>query len=104
MKRYTVVILPEAEDHLYGIYTYIADKVDEQIAAGFVDRIRVFCDKLDGFPSRGTRIDDVLHGGRVVSYRKRTQIIFRVLEDEALVEISGIFYGGQDWESQLEGR
>lgn len=102
MKRYAVVILPEAEDQLYDLYTYIADKADEQTAVDFVERVRVFCHQLDGFPSRGTRIDDLMPGGRVVSYRKRTQVVFRVLEDEALVEIAGIFHGSQDWEGRLE--
>ncbi|WP_028464218.1 type II toxin-antitoxin system RelE/ParE family toxin [Nesterenkonia alba] len=104
MKQYRVVILPEAEDQLYELYTYIADRADEKIAADFIERIKEFCDQLEVLPRRGTRIDELLPGGRVVSYRKRTQIIFRVLEDKDLVEINGVFHGGQDWQGRLGQR
>jgi plasmid stabilization system protein ParE len=55
---------------------------------------------LQVFPHRGTRRDNIRPGLRVISFRRRTVVIFQV--DEDIVSIIGIFHGGQNYEAMFE--
>lgn len=96
---YTVVFTPEAEAQLVELYGYIAAAASPEIAARFTDGIVTYCESLSTFPNRGNRREDIRPGLRVTSYRKRVAIAFDVEADR--VEIMGVFYGGQDYESAL---
>jgi len=96
---YTVVFTPEAEAQLVELYGYIAVEASAEIAARFTDAIVTYCESLSTFPARGNRRDDIRPGLRVIGYRKRVAIAFDVDEDR--VNIIGVFYGGQDYESVL---
>jgi plasmid stabilization system protein ParE len=96
---YTVVFTPEAEAQLVELYVYIAAEASPVITARFTDGILTYCESLSTFPARGNRRDDIRPGLRVTSYRKRVAIAFHVDEDR--VNIIGVFYGGQDYESVL---
>ena len=50
---------------------------------------------------RGTQRDDVRTGLRVTNYKRRALIAFTV--DQNRVSILGVFYGGQDYETVLQG-
>jgi len=50
---------------------------------------------------RGTQRDDVRPGLRVTNYKGRAVIAFTVDADR--VSILGVFYGGQDYETVLQG-
>lgn len=52
------------------------------------------------FPERGVRRDDIRPGLRTVGYRRRVTLAFEVTND--LVSIFGVYYGGQDFEADLE--
>lgn len=96
---YTVVFTPEAEAQLVELYGYIAEAASPEVAARFTDGIVTYCESLSTFPNRGNRREDIRPGLRVTSYRKRVAIAFDVDEDR--VNIIGVFYGGQDYESVL---
>ena|SRR6185437_11132067 len=96
---YTVVFTPEAEAQLVEMYGYISAEASPEIALRFTDGIVAYCESLSTFPNRGNRREDVRPGLRVTSYRKRVAIAFYV--DEEAVNIIGVFYGGQDYESLL---
>ena len=96
---YSVVFTPEAEAQLVDLYGYIAVEASPEIAARFTDSIVAYCESLSTFPNRGDRRDDIRPGLRVTNYRKRVAIAFNV--EESRVNVLGIFYGGQDYESVL---
>lgn len=99
MKTYTVVFKPEAEDNLDGLYDFIADASSPIVASRYVESIVAYCLGLSDFPYRGPARDDIMPGLRSISYHSRTLIIFNVEEDRVVVQ--GVFYGGQNWESQF---
>jgi plasmid stabilization system protein ParE len=99
VKRYRIIISPEAEAQLATIYRYVADGASPEIALRFTSKIVERCRALESFPSRGTPRDDLRHGIRTIVFRRRTIIAYRVLD--AVVEVLGIFHGGQDYEGLL---
>ena len=66
----------------------------------FTGAIVDYCEKLETFPHRGTRRDDLRPGLRTIGFRRRVMIAFAVEADA--VTIIGIFYGGQDFEAALQ--
>jgi plasmid stabilization system protein ParE len=99
VRRYRVVFAPEAVDHLDALYAYVAAAASPATALSYADAIVSYCDGLNISPHRGSSHDDVRPGLRVTNYKKRAVIAFTV--DENLVSIIGIYYGGQDYESDL---
>jgi plasmid stabilization system protein ParE len=90
-----VIFSAHAKAQLREMRSYIARESGyPERANAYVQRIVVFCKKLDMFPERGTRRDDIFSGLRVIGFEGRVIIAFYVMEEEVLIE--GIFYGGQD--------
>ncbi|MGF6233663.1 toxin ParE1/3/4 [Inquilinus ginsengisoli] len=100
MKRYRVSYTARAADQLEALYLCIAEDSGPDRAAGYVDAIRDYCDRLETFPHRGSRRDGIRPGLRLLGFRRRVTIAFTV-EDE-IVTILGVFYGGQDVEAALQ--
>ncbi len=71
------------------------------IAERYINAIITYCEELRTFSHRGNRRDDIREGLRVTNYRKRVVIAFDV--DAEQVSVIGIFYGGQDYETVLQG-
>ncbi|HWA50567.1 MAG TPA: type II toxin-antitoxin system RelE/ParE family toxin [Dongiaceae bacterium] len=101
MKRFNVSFRPRAEQDLFGLHDYIAEKSGLAIAAGYIDRIEAACLALATFPERGTKRDDICPGLRTIGFERRATIAFRVEKSE--VVIIRVFYGGQDFEQRLRG-
>ena len=97
--KYSVVFTPEAEEQLAELYHYIAVSASPRIAAQYADRIVDYCESLQTLPKRGVLRDDIRPGLRVLGYRRRVAIAFEVSDTQ--VAILGIFYGGQDFETEL---
>jgi plasmid stabilization system protein ParE len=97
---YTVVFSPEASAHLLRIYRYIAKAASPAIAQRFTDAIVDHCERFREFPERAIRRDDIRPGLHITNYQGRVVIAFAVEASE--VSIVGVFYGGQDYESQLQ--
>lgn len=99
MQRYSVIFTPEAAGQLDSLYGYVAAAASPEVALRYTNAIVSYCEGLSTFPHRGTRRDDIRPGLRVTNYKKRAVIAFNV--DAKLVSIIGIYYGGQDFESDL---
>lgn len=98
--QYPVVFTPEAQEQLAALYRYIAAAASPQIAERYTSAIVTYCEGLQTFPHRGTRRDDIRPGLRITSYKKRVVVAFDV--DTERVSIIGVFYGGQDFETDLQ--
>lgn len=98
--NYRVVFSPEAGEQLAALYRYIAAAASPNIAARYTEAIVSYCERLQTFPHRGTKRDDVRPGLRIINYKKRVVIAFDV--DAEQVSIIGVFYGGQDYETILQ--
>ena len=98
--QYPVVFTPEAQEQLTALYRYIAAAASPQIAERYTSAIVTYCEGLQTFPHRGTRRDDIRPGLRITNYKKRVVIAFDV--DAERVSIIGVFYGGQDFETDLQ--
>ena len=90
---------PRAEEHLFSLYRYIAEKSYPSRAGDYIARIEKACMGLATFPERGTKRDDLAPGLRVIGFERRVTIAFRVLDRE--VEIVAIAYAGREFESDL---
>lgn len=98
---YTVRFSPEAIDQLDQLEEYIAQSGSPEVAARYVDGIVAYCEKLDLFPHRGVKREDLTPGLRLFYYRRKVVIAACVDEIAGTVSIVGIFYGGQDYEPRL---
>ncbi|MNS68964.1 Plasmid stabilization system protein [compost metagenome] len=100
MRAYQVVFTPEFEERLAALFHYIAEEASSPfIAARYTDSIVSYCESLRTFPHRGTMRDDLQPGLRITHYKGRAVIAFVVDDDQ--VFITGLFYGGQDYEAIL---
>jgi plasmid stabilization system protein ParE len=100
VKQYTVVFSPEAQDHLTALYRHIAVAASPETAERYTNAIVTYCENLNAFPNIGTCRDDVRIGLRITHYKKRAVIAFAV--DAERVSIIGVYYGGQNYESDLQ--
>ncbi len=91
----TVIFSRSAEDDLFAIYDYIAERAGADIALRFVERIESYCRGFDTAPERGTRRDDLRPNLRTVGFRRRATILFEVDRRRNLVVIHGIYYSGR---------
>jgi toxin ParE1/3/4 len=94
--RRTVVFTPEAQEDLFGLYDYIADRSSPMRALRYMDRIEKSCTSLSTLPERGTRREDLRPGLRVMGFERRVLIAFQVGYES--VAILRILYGGRSVE------
>ena len=96
-------LTPEAERQLNDIDDWIAKQATADIARRFVSAILDHIDGILVFPLAGRPRDDVRPGMRTTTYKKRTLIAYAVDESagEAVVNVLGVFHGGQKWEAAL---
>ncbi|MGH7118255.1 MAG: type II toxin-antitoxin system RelE/ParE family toxin [Acetobacteraceae bacterium] len=98
---YTVRFAPEVQDQLAAIERHIAEAGSPVAAVRYVDAIITYCEGLVTFPQRGRKRDDLVPGLRITNYRGSAVIAFVVDTEAELVSIVGVFYGGQDYDTQL---
>lgn len=101
--RFQVTFSPEADEQLSALYDHIAETASPEIAFRFTNAIVTHCESLNTFPIRGIVRDDVRPGLRITNYKKRTVIAFFVDMESKEIFIIGLFYGGQDYETILQG-
>ena len=94
---------PEALQHLHHPDDWIAEKATADTARWFVAEILDHIDSILTFPLAGRAREDVRAGVRTTNFKKRTLIAFEIDESsgEPVVNVLGVFHGGQDWESAL---
>ncbi|MEE9330459.1 MAG: type II toxin-antitoxin system RelE/ParE family toxin [Parvularculaceae bacterium] len=89
-------------DFLFESYLGFDQNVETALeqATKKTQSIRRAADKLAKHPYRGTVHDDILKGLRHITI-ERAIYWFDILEDERLVRILAIFYGGQDHHTKM---
>lgn len=94
---------PEARQQLHQLDEWIADKATDETARRFVAAILDHIDGILVFPLAGRARDDVRPGMRTTTFKKRTLVAYEVDESsgELVVNVVGVFHGGQDWETAL---
>ena len=93
IQRYYLVFRRAARNDLLKIFDYIDRESGPVRAAAFIDEILGACHALTTFPHRGT-LHDRQSGIRVIGYRRRVAIAFRVRDSR--VTVIAILYGGRD--------
>jgi len=94
-----VIFAPEAQEDLLNLYDYIDERSGPQRAHDYTERVAAYCLSFDTFPDRGTRRDDLRPGLRMIGFERRVAIAFHVTA--SAITIDRIFYGGRDWEVQI---
>jgi toxin ParE1/3/4 len=94
---------PEARQQLHHLDDWITEKASADTAQRFVSAILDHIDGIMMFPLAGRARDDVRPGMRASTFKMRTLIAYEVDEssDEVVVNVLGVFHGGQDWEAAL---
>jgi len=94
---------PEAEQQLNDLDEWITERASAETARRFVTAIIEHIDSILMFPLAGRSRDDVRPGMRTTTFKKRTLVAYEVDEssDEVVVNVLGVFHGGQDWETTL---
>jgi plasmid stabilization system protein ParE len=94
---------PEAQRQLHALDDWITEKASSDVAQHFVSAILDCIDGILVFPRAGRARDDVRPGMRTTTFKKRTLIAYEVEESSSdlVVNILGVFHGGQDWEAAL---
>ena len=90
-----------ARQDLKDLYDYI-EQDSPAAAARYVDEVIAFCTRLSEWPERGLRRDDLASGLRVLGFRKRASIVFRVTDTD--VEVIRVLYGGRDLDRAFGGK
>lgn len=92
--NYGVGFSEDAERDLTELLDYLVPRAGERIARSYVDRLIDYCITFETFPERGLRRDDVSPGLRLVGYRRKATIAFRVAGKT--VTILRIYHGGRN--------
>lgn len=94
---------PEAQQQLHALDDWITEKASPDVAQRFVSTILECIDGILVFPRAGRARDDVRPGMRTTTFKQRTVIAYEVDESsgELVVNVLGVFHGGQDWEASL---
>jgi toxin ParE1/3/4 len=99
VKRRKIIYSADAANDLEAIYDTISDASGPNVATGYEQRIRGFCESLSYGAERGSLRDDIRPALRVIGFERRVSIAFTVEGD--CVVILRLFYGGRDWGGDL---
>jgi toxin ParE1/3/4 len=96
-------LTPEAERQLNELDDWIAANATADVARRFVSAILDHIEGILVFPLAGRPRDDVRPGMRTTTFKKRTLVAYVVDESsgELVVNVLGVFHGGQSWEETL---
>ncbi len=91
----------EAERQLNELDDWITKAASADTARRFVSAVLEHIDGILAFPLAGRARDDVRPGMRVTTLKKRTLVAYEVdaKSGELVVNILGVFHGGQNWET-----
>lgn len=90
----------EAAEDLQSIYLHIASESPEA-ADRFVREIEARCEMLREIPEIGVSRPDLLEGARILTFRRRVVVVYRLSAEK--VDVLRIFYGGGDYEAIILG-
>lgn len=92
--NHTVRFMPQALDALERIYLYIEERSGRDRAMDFTMAIHAHCMRLQIFPLRGVRRDDIRPNLRISIFRRKVTIAYHL--DDEVVFIDDVLYGGRD--------
>jgi toxin ParE1/3/4 len=99
---YRVTFTRRAQTDLNGLFDYLADRFGSTNAQRYVEQIEKTCQSLVTIPNRGTERSDLRPGLRIMGFRRRVTIAFRVKGDS--VSILRLLYGGRSAELAFPAR
>lgn len=100
MKTYSVYLLPDAIKDLENIYEYITEQSGfPERAWAYIERLRTKCQDLETAPQRGQQRSDLMESLRICPLDKKAVAAFVIDENEQVVSILNIFYGGRNYET-----
>ena len=82
---------------LLALSDWLTDRAGPQVADEYTDKIESYIERLRVYPYRGNPRDDVEPGLRTIPYRRRTTIVYRVIDDR--VEVVRVSHAGKQWDS-----
>jgi len=88
-----------ADADLHGLFDYLADRFGITSAQRYSEQIEKTCIGLGTMPNRGTERSNLRPGLRIMGFRRRVTIAFRVKGDS--VTVLRILYGGRSVELAL---
>ena len=91
--KYRIVFDPAADADLAELYDYVAARAGRMGGRRYINLIIEHCAGFENFPQRGMRRDELGHGIRIVGFRHRASIVFRI--DGNLVTIMRILHRGK---------
>ena len=83
-----------AQADLLELYDWLATLAGQDAATAYTDAVVAHVARLADLPGWGSPRDDLAPGIRTISYRRRTTIAYRQLEDK--IEIVHLAHGGRD--------
>lgn len=92
--RYRVALSVEAIQDFADLYDCLLPEAGSRIAENYIFELHAYCMSFETFPERGARRDDLALGVRIVGYRRKATIAFRI--DGDLVTIVRIFHRGRN--------
>jgi plasmid stabilization system protein ParE len=92
--NYRVALSLEAIQDFSDLYAYLLPDAGSRRAEVYVSSLYDYCMSFETFPERGTRRDDIASGLRIVGYRRKATIAFRIEGD--LVTILRLFHRGRN--------
>jgi len=105
VKKWTVKILPDAEDDIEDIYIHIANELLEPItAANLIARIKKAIFKLDHMPERFRLYEkEPWHSKGLRLFSVGNYIVFyHIIPESNTVYIDAVIYGARDLDVALE--
>jgi toxin ParE1/3/4 len=88
MKRYEVLLSPDAQQDVQDIYDYIAHNDSELKADAVIEKLKAVLVSLEGFPQRGAVTKELRDIG-ITDYRevyfKPHRIVYRTLQDQVMI-------------------
>ena len=96
-------VTPEAERQLNELDDWITKHSSTTVAQRYVSAVLEHMDGILEFPLAGRARDDIRPGMRTTTFRKRTLVAYEIAEPrgELVINIVGVFHGGQDWDDAL---
>lgn len=103
MQQYKVVFTPAAISDMRDIYNYITeDSGYSDRALDYINKLRAGCERMCILPLRGQKRDDIRPNLRTTALDKRAVAAFEVEEDNHILRILGVYYGGRDYAAILQ--
>ncbi len=70
---------------LAELYDYIAPRGGRSVARRYINQLVDYCTSFETFPARGTRHNDIGRSIRIVGFKHKASIVFRIEGDWGVI-------------------